>query len=89
MTQGLPGQEEHNDEAVVSAGAAVQVRHRDELLGTLSRLCRPGDPLLGTLQRGAVAWSRPAAAGLAAEEILRLLSEDVPGGPPRARTAAA
>jgi UDP-N-acetylglucosamine:LPS N-acetylglucosamine transferase len=89
VTQGLPGQEEHNDEAVVSAGAAVQVRHRDALLGTLSRLCRPGDPLLGTLQRGAVAWSRPAAAALAAEEILRLLSEDVPGGPPRARTAAA
>jgi UDP-N-acetylglucosamine:LPS N-acetylglucosamine transferase len=76
VTEGLPGQEEHNDEVVVAAGAALQVRHRDELLGLLSRLCRPADPLLADLQRGAVTWSRPTAAGLAAEQILSFLQED-------------
>ncbi|HVB14330.1 MAG TPA: glycosyltransferase [Candidatus Dormibacteraeota bacterium] len=90
VTEALPGQEENNGRTLAAAGAALQVRSRDELLVTLARLCRAEDPLLAELQRGARAWARPAAASEAAEIVLSFLGPDrgVPASPPRARSAA-
>lgn len=90
VTEALPGQEEHNGAALVAAGAARQIRGRDQLMRTLSRLCSRDDPLLEDLQRGSRAWSRPQAATLAAEVVLTLLARGGAGAgsPPRARTSA-
>jgi processive 1,2-diacylglycerol beta-glucosyltransferase len=89
VCQALPGQEELNGPALIAAGAARQVHGRRDLLRTLSRFCRPGDPLLAELRRGALAWSRPEAAGRAADVVLRFLkpTERLAGTPPRERSA--
>jgi processive 1,2-diacylglycerol beta-glucosyltransferase len=90
VTEALPGQEDHNAETLVAAGAALQVEGREEVLGTIARLCRPTDPLLGELKRGARTWARPEAANSAAEVILSFLERGglAAASPPQARSAA-
>jgi processive 1,2-diacylglycerol beta-glucosyltransferase len=90
VCQALPGQEELNGPALISAGGGRGVQRRLDLLRTLSRLCRPDDPLLAELQRGALAWARPDAASRAADVVLSFLmrSEGLAASPPQARSAA-
>lgn len=73
LTGALPGQEEHNEDVLVRAGAGIRVRRRAPLLRALARIADPGDPLLRRMQLGARSWSRPEAAADAAEELLKLL----------------
>ncbi|MGH7608748.1 MAG: MGDG synthase family glycosyltransferase [Candidatus Dormibacteria bacterium] len=69
----LPGQEAANDRILVRAGAGRRISGRRELEAVLARLRQPGDPLLGELRTGAIAWSRPQAAAAAARAVLELL----------------
>ncbi len=87
----LPGQESENGRALARHGAAVEVRGRRALLRLLARLCRPEDPLLPELRRGARAWSRPSAAWDAAGVVLSLLPSPSPDwvSPPPQGSAAA
>ncbi|HEY6538584.1 MAG TPA: glycosyltransferase [Candidatus Dormibacteraeota bacterium] len=84
----LPGQEENNGAALVAAGAALIVRDRDDLLRAMARLCRPSDPLRDDLRRGALAWSRPAAAAAAADLVLSFLPMGAAGLPLQERSAS-
>lgn len=87
ITEALPGQEEDNGAVLAAAGAARQIRGRDHLISILASCSRPGDPLLGELQRGSRAWSRPQAADAAAEVVLSFLEGAGSGSRPRARTS--
>jgi UDP-N-acetylglucosamine:LPS N-acetylglucosamine transferase len=88
VTRSLPGQEENNEAALVAAGAALQVHGRQEMLGIVDRLCHDTDPLLSTLQEGALAWSRPRAALEAAQIVLTFLQGDHSVSRLRERSAA-
>ena len=90
VCQALPGQEELNGPALITAGAARRVLGRRDLLRTLSRFCLSDDRLLADLQRGALAWSRPAAASRAADVVLSFVErgQGLAGSPLRARSAA-
>ncbi|MGH7643756.1 MAG: MGDG synthase family glycosyltransferase [Candidatus Dormibacteria bacterium] len=90
ITDSLPGQEENNGAALATAGAALLVSGREQLLQTLARLCRPADPLLSQLQHGARSWARPTAAAAAAAVVLSFLgvTENLVGSPPRERSGA-